>query len=89
MAESASVRDVPAKEKAAAKSVRPRVPTSVVVTVLGAALTVWLGPAFTRQWEDRQTRAISRLGLPSMLWFRRSGRSTTGRDLRMAKVSTT
>jgi hypothetical protein len=54
MVESASVRDVPAKEKAAAKSLRPRVPTSVVVTLLGAALTVWLGPAFTRQWEDRQ-----------------------------------
>jgi hypothetical protein len=30
------------------------VPTSVVVTLLGAAATVWLAPAFTRQWDDRQ-----------------------------------
>jgi hypothetical protein len=54
MAELASEHDVPAKEKAATRSLRPRVPTSVVVTLLGAALTVWLAPAFTRQWEDRQ-----------------------------------
>src|SRR4051794_19460716 len=31
-----------------------RVPTSLVVTVLGVALTAWLLPAFTRQWDDRQ-----------------------------------
>ena len=31
-----------------------RVPTSVVVTLLGVALTAWLLPAFTRQWDDRQ-----------------------------------
>jgi hypothetical protein len=30
------------------------VPTSVIVTLLGAAVTVWLAPAFTRQWDDRQ-----------------------------------
>jgi hypothetical protein len=54
MAELASVRDVSATKKAVAKRLRPRVPTSVVVTLLGAALTVWLAPAFTRQWEDRQ-----------------------------------
>ena len=54
MAELASEHDVPAKEKAATRSLRPRVPTSVAVTLLGAALTVWLAPAFTRQWEDRQ-----------------------------------
>lgn len=33
---------------------RIRVPTAVVLTILGAALTAWLLPAFTRQWEDRQ-----------------------------------
>jgi hypothetical protein len=41
-------------EKAAGNRLRLRVPTSVVVTLLGAALTVWLAPAFTRQWDDRQ-----------------------------------
>lgn len=34
---------------------RPRhVPTSVLVTFAGIALTAWLLPAFTRQWDDRQ-----------------------------------
>lgn len=31
-----------------------RVPTSVLVTVTVAALSVWVAPAFTRQWDDRQ-----------------------------------
>jgi hypothetical protein len=30
------------------------VPTSLVVTLLGIALSAWLIPAFTRQWSDRQ-----------------------------------
>lgn len=30
------------------------VPTSVLLTVLLAALSVWVAPAFTRQWEDRK-----------------------------------
>ncbi|HET8653604.1 MAG TPA: hypothetical protein VFM13_13670 [Gaiellaceae bacterium] len=29
-------------------------PTSVVVTVLVAAVSVWVAPALTRQWDDRQ-----------------------------------
>ncbi len=33
---------------------RPRVPTAVLVTFAGIALTAWLLPAFTRQWEERQ-----------------------------------
>jgi hypothetical protein len=33
---------------------RVHVPSSVVVTLMGALLTVWLAPAVTRQWEDRQ-----------------------------------
>jgi hypothetical protein len=48
-------------EKAAAPEEQPqsqrrrvRVPTSVLVTVLVAAFSVWIAPAFTRQWEDRQ-----------------------------------
>ena len=31
-----------------------RIPTSVIVTLLGISLTAWLLPAFTRQWDDRQ-----------------------------------
>jgi hypothetical protein len=31
-----------------------RVPTSLIVTFVGIALTAWLLPAFTRQWDDRQ-----------------------------------
>ena len=47
----------PAEAGAAAEKKRPllrRVPTSLVVTLLGIALTAWLLPAFTRQWDDRQ-----------------------------------
>lgn len=32
----------------------PRVPTPIVVAVLGLVLGSWLLPAFTRQWDDRQ-----------------------------------
>src|SRR5215213_208236 len=31
-----------------------RIPTSLIVTLLGIALTAWLLPAITRQWDDRQ-----------------------------------
>lgn len=47
----------PAEPEAAAEtkpSRRRRIPTSVVVTVLGIGLSAWLLPAFTRQWDDRQ-----------------------------------
>jgi hypothetical protein len=33
---------------------RINLPTSLVVTLVGVALTAWLLPAFTRQWDDRQ-----------------------------------
>jgi hypothetical protein len=33
---------------------RFRLPTSVIITVLVAAFSVWVAPAFTRQWDDRQ-----------------------------------
>jgi hypothetical protein len=31
-----------------------KIPTSVIVTLVGIALTAWLLPAFTKQWDDRQ-----------------------------------
>lgn len=51
---------VPAENATEAEAGAPRtrrrlhVPTSVLVTVLVAALSVWVAPAFTRQWEDRK-----------------------------------
>ena len=48
---------MPAEAEAAPEKKRPhrlRVPTSLVVTLVGIALTAWLLPAFTRQWDDRQ-----------------------------------
>jgi hypothetical protein len=41
----------------AAKKKRPllrRIPTSLLVTLLGIGLTAWLLPALSRQWDDRQ-----------------------------------
>jgi hypothetical protein len=32
----------------------PRIPTPIVVAVVGVVLGSWLVPAFTRQWDDRQ-----------------------------------
>jgi hypothetical protein len=47
----------PAEAGAAAGKKRPllrRVPTSLIVTLLGIGISAWLIPAFTRQWDDRQ-----------------------------------
>jgi hypothetical protein len=44
---------------------RVKVPTSVVVTLVGIALTAWLLPAFTRQWDDRQKARELKAGLAS------------------------
>ena len=41
-------------QKPARERRRLRVPTSVLVTILLAAVSVWVAPAFTRQWEDRK-----------------------------------
>ena len=47
----------PAPGAEAAEKKRPllrRVPTPLLVTLLGIALSAWLLPALTRQWDDRQ-----------------------------------
>src|SRR6266513_667328 len=47
----------PAEQAVAAgkkKRLFNRIPTSLLVTLIGIALTAWLLPAFTRQWDDRQ-----------------------------------
>src|SRR5215470_7288837 len=46
-----AVAGVAAEQK---RSLRRRVPTSLIVTLAGILLTAWLVPAFTRQWDDRQ-----------------------------------
>lgn len=35
-------------------SLLQRIPTPIIVTVVGALLTAWLIPAVTRQWQDQQ-----------------------------------
>src|SRR5262245_53003343 len=38
---------------------RVKIPTAVIVTFVGIALSAWLLPAFTRQWDDRkEARAL-------------------------------
>jgi hypothetical protein len=43
-----------AQEKAGRWRLRPRLPASLVATLLVALLSVLVGPAFVRQWEDRK-----------------------------------
>jgi hypothetical protein len=60
----------PEEPAAAAEKKRPllrRVPTSLVVTLLGIVLTAWLLPAFTRQWDDRQKAHEVRAALASKI----------------------
>ena len=40
-----------------------RLPPTLIVTLLGIALTAWLLPAFTRQWDDRQKAHELKAGL--------------------------
>ena len=40
-----------------------RLPTAVVVTVVGAALTAWLIPALTRQWQDQERARELKAGI--------------------------
>lgn len=42
------------EEKPRSERRRLRVPTSVLLTLLVAVMSVLVGPAFARQWEDRQ-----------------------------------
>jgi hypothetical protein len=56
----------PAESGAAAEKKPPllrRVPTPLLVMLLGVALTAWLLPAFTRQWDDRQKARDLKAGL--------------------------
>ena len=45
------------KDKPVPERRRFHVPTSLLVTILLAIVSVWIAPALTRQWEDPQTGA--------------------------------
>ena len=60
---------------------RIKVPTSVTVTLLGVALTAWLLPAFTRQWDDRQRAHELEVGLVSEIAAATADAVTTGETL--------
>ena len=53
----------------------PRVPTPIVVAVLGLVLGSWFIPAFTRQWDDRQKAGELKAGVVAEI------ASVTGRAL--------
>jgi hypothetical protein len=42
---------------------RVKIPSAVIVTLVGIALSAWLLPAFTRQWDDRQKANELRVSL--------------------------
>ena len=50
-------------EKPAGKRRRIRAPMSVLVTLFVALLSVWVAPAITRQWEDRQNARALKLAV--------------------------
>jgi hypothetical protein len=68
-------------EKARDERKRLRVPTSVIVTLLGIALTAWLLPAFTRQWDDRQKAHELKVGLVSEIASATASAVATGETI--------
>jgi hypothetical protein len=57
-----------ARESAPPKAVRSRwwwLPRTLLLTLFGAALSAWLIPAFTRQWQDRQKEREIKVALVS------------------------
>jgi len=56
-----------------------KVPTPLIVTLLGAALTVLVLPAVTRQWDERQRALDLKTGLVSQISIA-TGRSITSAE---------
>jgi hypothetical protein len=63
MTEAAPAEQTVATEKK--KRLFHRIPTSLLVTLIGIALTAWLLPAFTKQWDDRQKARELKVALVS------------------------
>jgi hypothetical protein len=76
---SAEPRSTPAAEAAERKR-RLRLPTTVAVTVLGIALSAWLIPAFTRQWDDRQKARELKASLVTEMAAATAAALTSGKD---------
>jgi hypothetical protein len=60
---------------------RWRIPTSVLVTLAGIALSAWLLPAFTRQWDDRQKARELKAGLLAEIASATARALTSGENL--------
>lgn len=59
-----------ARERVPPKAVRPRLwwlPKPILFTLFGAAVSAWLVPAFTRQWQDRQKEREIKVALVSQV----------------------
>ena len=57
-----------ARESVPPKAVRSRwwwLPKPILLTLFGAAISAWLVPAFTRQWQDRQKEREIKVALVS------------------------
>src|SRR5215469_17017810 len=63
-AEEAAKAEPKAENKPLLRRLR-RPPTALLVTLLGIALTAWLLPAVTRQWNDRQSAHAVQAGIVS------------------------
>jgi hypothetical protein len=62
------------------RSLLRRVPTSLLMTLLGIALTAWLLPAFTRQWDDRQKARELKAALTSQIAVATANSLTRSRE---------
>jgi hypothetical protein len=56
-----------------------RVPTSLLVTLSVAVLSVWVGPAFARQWDDRQKARELKASLAESIAFAAGAAIADGR----------
>jgi hypothetical protein len=57
-----------ARESVPTRAVRSRwwwLPKPILITLFGAAISAWLVPAFTRQWQDRQKEREIKVALVS------------------------
>jgi 1-acyl-sn-glycerol-3-phosphate acyltransferase len=71
-------------EGAAAEKKRPllrRVPTSLLVTLLGIGLSAWLLPAVSRQWDDRQKARSLQASLVTQISTATADALAAGRSL--------
>jgi hypothetical protein len=66
-----------------------RIPTPLLVTLVGLALSAWLLPAITRQWDDRQKAHQLKAALVSEMATATAGALTETHDLMLKSSSDT